>query len=50
MYTGRNMRSSFNSDSLAQLAEHRIPDPKVVGSNPAWVMLFGNPRFELSGF
>jgi hypothetical protein len=25
------------NDSLAQLAEHWIPDPKVVGSSPAWV-------------
>lgn len=26
-------------DSLAQLAEHWIPNPKAIGSNPVWVNL-----------
>ena len=28
-------RKTANYGCIAQLAEHRIPDPKVVGSNPA---------------
>ena len=27
------------NEPLAQLVEHRIPDPKVVGSSPAWFIL-----------
>lgn len=29
-----------NVEDLAQLAEHRIPDPKAVGSSPAFLTQF----------
>ena len=34
-------------DYLAQLAEHRIPDPKVIGSNPVVVTPFAFATFLL---
>ena len=39
----------FNCDLLAQLVEHRIPNPKVVGSSPAQITFFITfPAFPLA--
>jgi hypothetical protein len=40
----QSIQQAVKDDSLAQLAEHRIPDPKVVGSSPAWV-IFAKQNF-----